>query len=393
MRQPINLYLIKVSEFCNLNCPYCYMFNLKDYSYKNKPKVMSLDIVAATAEKVVCLAEKQNVKRLRVSLHGGEPLLAGIEWYRSALKMFRMAGGNSVQFEFVTQTNGVLLDEKWLDFFEAEEVGLGISIDGPRHVHDRYRVNFAGRGSYDEVVRGLKLALRYPKVFAGVLCVIDATTNGLETYRHFRSLGVDRMDFLWPLDHNWDTPPPGSLSSPGTTPYADYLIPIFDEWWKGNDKTVQVRYFSQIIKNIFGARGGLDGLGGNPVSITSIDSDGSIEPVDSLKACGDGFTDMGLNIMKDSIDAVYDHPLFQAALSGQEGLCQQCRACPLHDICGGGYLPHRYSVAAGFDNPTVYCRDLWKLTTHILDVVSGVLEEKGLFQSGLSQDDAFPIAI
>ena len=194
---------------------------------------------------------------------------------------------------------------------------------------------------------------------------MDPTTDGLATYQHFRSLGVDAVDFLWPLDHNQDNPPPG-YPGPGTTTFADYLIPIFDEWWHLDRPRIKIRYFEQILRNIFGARGGLDSLGGNPVSIVSIDSDGSIEPVDSLKACGDGFTGMDLNILQDSLEEVYEKPLFQQAIAGQDGLSEECKQCSLHDICGGGYLPHRYSQANGFENPTIYCQDVWKLTTHIL---------------------------
>lgn len=379
MLPKITLYLLKVTEFCNLNCPYCYMFNLRDFSYKSKPKVMPMEIVEVAARKAVALAREQEVPKLTISLHGGEPLLAGREWFRSAVDVFKRTGGDAVKIVFTTQTNGVLLDEQWLEFFEAERITIGISMDGPREIHDKFRVNFAGRGSYDDVVRGLKLALGHPKIFGGVLCVIDPLANGLEVYHHFRELGVKVIDFLWPLDHNWDAPPAG-LGVPGATPYADYLIPIFDDWWKQKDKSVRIRYFHQLMKNIFGARGGLDSLGGNPVTITSIDSDGSIEPVDSLKACGDGITQMGLNIMTDPLEAVYEQSLFQAAIAGQDGLCEQCRSCPLHDVCGGGYLPHRYSHVNGFDNPSVYCRDIWKLTTHILDSVCDVAAVRSFLQ-------------
>jgi uncharacterized protein len=378
MRPRISLYLLKVTEFCNLNCPYCYMFNLRDSSYKAKPKIMPLAVVEAFAARAVELAHEQEVDRLVISLHGGEPLLAGRDWFRSALAILRHAGGSSVHFAFTMQTNGTLLDEAWLELLAAERISFGISMDGPREVHDLQRVNFANRGSYSEVARGVKLAQRYPEVFGGVLCVINTAANGLDVYHHFRDLGVRCIDFLWPLDYNWDAPPPG-LASAGSTPYADYLIPIFDEWWREGDGKVELRYFMQIIKNIFGARGGLDALGGNPVTITSIGSDGGIEPVDSLKACGDGFTAMGLNVLRDPIAAVYGQPLFQAAIAGQDGLCGQCKACALHDVCGGGYLPHRYSRAAAFANPTVYCRDVWKLTTHILDAVSDLERVKRFF--------------
>jgi uncharacterized protein len=340
---------------------------------------MPLEVVEAFAAKAVQLAQKQNVPKLTISLHGGEPFLAGREWFRSALEILRRAGGDSVKFAFLTQTNGTLLDEEWAAFCDSENITIGISIDGPKHIHDKMRVNFAGRGSYDDVVQGLKVAQGHPRVFGGVLCVIDPTTSGLEVYRHFRELGVESIDFLFPLENNWDSPPPG-LEVPGATPYADYLIPIFDEWWGERNRKIKLRYFMQLMKNLFGARGGLDALGGNPVTITSIDSDGGIEPVDSLKACADGLTHMGLNVLRDPIEAIYDQPLFQIAIAGQEGLCDQCKACPLHDVCGGGYLPHRYSQANGFANPTVYCRDLWKLTNHILDAVSDVAEVRSFFQ-------------
>jgi len=369
MAPPITVYLLKATEYCNLNCPYCYMFNLEDQSYKKKPKVMSLEIVRAMATKAVNLARQQDVHKLTVSLHGGEPLLAGINWFRSAIEILRREGEKQqVHFAFLTQTNGVLLNEKWLNFFESEKFTIGISIDGPPEIHNKTRINFSGRGSYKETLRGLKLAQNHPDVLGGVLCVINPNTIGIEIYHHLIDIGADKIDFLWPLDHNWNSPPP-QPSCNSSTPYADYLIPIFNEWWNKDRKFIKIRYFSQLIKNILGARGGLDSLGGNPISIISIDSDGSIEPVDSLKACGDGFTNMGLNVLTDPIERVYEMPLFQAAIAGQTGLCVSCRSCPLHDICGGGYLPHRYSQYNGFDNPTVYCRDMWKLTTHIIDAV------------------------
>jgi uncharacterized protein len=391
MRPNITLYLLKVTEFCNLNCPYCYMFNLRDFAHRHKPKIMSLEIVETFARKAVALAQEQEVGKLLISLHGGEPLLAGLDWFKSAVGILRRAGGDSVRFSFTTQTNGILLNEQWLDFFASERITVGISMDGPREVHDKNRINFAGRGSYEEVVRGVKLTQEYPAVFGGVLCVMDAMTNGLSVYHHFRELGVSSIDFLWPLDHNWDAPP--ALSSPDATPYADYLIPIFDDWWREGNKEIKIRYFVQLLKNILGAHGGLDALGGNPVTITSIDSDGSIEPVDSLKACGDGFTGMGLNIMKDAIARVYDQPLFQAAIAGQDGLCDTCQSCPLHDICGGGYLPHRYSRAAGFANPTVYCRDLLKLTTHIIEAAADVDRLKQFFPGQQELAAELPAAI
>lgn len=368
---PVGGYILKATAFCNLNCSYCYMFNLGDRSYLGRPKVMPLELVAVTAQRITEYAVAHQQRRLLITIHGGEPLLAGRDWLRATVHQFRAASDGRVDFRFGLQTNGVLLDTDWLDLFRELGVSVSLSMDGPKHVHDRARVNHAGRGSYDEVVRGLRLLLDAPDVdqlFGGILCVIDPTEDGLAIYRHFRELGVSRVDFLLPLEYHWDNPPPG-YEDPTATPFADYLIPIFDDWWAEDNPRVLVRLFFDVIKLLFGGRQHIDSLGGDPVDLAVIETDGSLEPLDALRACGDGFTQLGLNVRRDPIAALHDQPLFRAAMAGQEGLCATCQACSLRTVCGGGYLPNRYSRTRGFDNPSIYCRDLYKLISHIIDTV------------------------
>jgi uncharacterized protein len=363
---PIRTYIIKVTAFCNLNCSYCYMFNLEDQSFRARPKVLPLGTLEHTARKIVEHAILQSMAEINIIFHGGEPLLAGREWFHRALELFQRAGGNSVRFSFSVQSNGVLIDPEWVELFRRYRMSIALSLDGSREVNDRARVNFAGRGSYDDVLRGLRLVQSEP-TFGGLLCVIDPAENGLATYRHFRDdLGVKQIDFLLPLEYNWDHPPPGH-AAPHSTPYADYLIPIFDDWWAEDDSEVELRFFSTILGYLVGDIAGLDAIGGCPVSFGVIETDGGIEPLDVLRTCGDGFTNLGLNIRDHAIARLYDRPLFQEALKGQAGLCEICQACPLHNICGAGYLPHRFSRANAFANPSVYCRDLWKLINHIAD--------------------------
>jgi uncharacterized protein len=366
-RVAIKTYLLKVAAYCNLNCSYCYMFNLKDKSFLGKSKLMSLDTVRTAAARIVELAVEQGMSEINVSFHGGEPLLAGKEWFRDATAIFRQAGEGKVTFKLGLQTNAVLIDAEWVEFLEQNQIAVGVSMDGPRHVNDRARVNFAGASSHDATVAGIQLMLGRP-IFGGILSVMNPADDGLEIYKYFLELGVKSIDFLWPLDHNWDAPP-ASLSQENATPYADYLIPIFDEWFRNDSKRVSIRYFDRIIRGLFGASVKLDALGGNPINIVTIDTDGSIEPVDSLRASADGLTSLGLYIQKDPLAALYEKEAFQVALAGRKGLSEQCLKCPFMDTCGGGYLPHRYSSGNGFRNPSVYCRDLWKLINHITDTV------------------------
>lgn len=363
-RAPLHLFLLKVAEFCNLNCTYCFMFNLNDFSYQKKPKKMSLEVVEAAINNASRIAKAQGTKELLFSLHGGEPTIVGQEWLRQAIAILRAKESDDLKINIYMQTNAVLIDESWINFAKETRIYIGVSMDGIRETHDKYRIDHKGKGSYDRVVKGLKNFIPNNDVFTGTLTVIDPSVRGIDVYQNLRDIGVLRMDFLWPLDHNWDNLPP-NFSDPDFTPYADYLIPIFDAWWAEDNQAVSIRHFENMIAGVMAYKSHLDAIGGQPVGIVSIDTDGGIEPVDSLRACGDGFTHLGLNILTDPVEMVYTKDLFKMAIRGRDNLCEACQACPVNEICGAGYLPHRYKSGEGFGHPSVYCKDLWKLISHI----------------------------
>lgn len=363
-RAPLQMFLLKVAEFCNLNCDYCFMFNLNDFSYKKKPKKMSLEVVRAAAVNAARVARLQETPYITFSLHGGEPTIVGRDWIREAVAILREQASDDLRIDVYLQTNGVLIDQAWIDFAREQNIYIGVSMDGLREAHDKHRVDHKGRGSYDRVVQSLKLLSTEDDVFTGTLTVIDPDVSGLDVYRALRGIGIEAMDFLWPLDYNWDNLPPG-FSDPASTRFADYLIPIFDAWWEEDNPGIQIRHFQNMIAGLLAYRSRLDAIGAPPVSIVSIDTDGGIEPVDSLRACGDGFTELGLNILTDPIEMVYTKDLFKTTIRGKDNLCEACRMCPVKDACGAGYLPHRYKAGAGFGQPSVYCKDLWKLISHI----------------------------
>jgi uncharacterized protein len=170
------------------------------------------------------------------------------------------------------------------------------------------------------------------------------------------------MDFVLPIEANWDHPPAG-FTSP--TPYADYLIPVFDEWWNENHPDVRIAFFDSLLRSMVGSRVHSDSLGADPLTTVVVDRNGNIEPVDSL--CGSGAGQADLNVASHSIECIFQQPTFQKALAGQESLSQTCRKCEIRDVCGGGYLPSRFSQWNGFDNPSIYCADLIKFVSHVLD--------------------------
>jgi len=363
-------FILKATSTCNLRCGYCYMFQQEDTSPEHQPPVMEDSVLEAAARAIAAYCATFHQPKALIVFHGGEPLLAGQAWFRRAVETFRRHMPAGCATSFATQTNGILLNDSWVNLCAELSVGVSVSMDGPSSVHDRLRYNAAGDGSYHDAVAAIARIQNHPgmqNLFGGVLCVVHPGEDGRAIYRHFRSLGITTMDFLLPVEANWDHPPYRASS---LTPFADYLIPIFDEWWNENDRNVRIAYFDSLLRLLVGSRVHSDSLGGDPLTMVVVDCDGSLEPVDSLRSCGNGFTQLGLNIQRDPVERAFQHPTFQIALAGQEGLCQTCRECPLGDVCGGGYLPSRFRKSNAFDNPSVYCPDLMELIRHVVDVCS-----------------------
>ncbi|MCW2516957.1 MAG: hypothetical protein JWR11_5999 [Mycobacterium sp.] len=368
---PINSYILKVASRCNLNCSYCYMYNKGDDSYTGQPPVMSRETIRHLLAKVRTHCIEQAVGEVTFSFHGGEPLLAGPEFFRHFVADAASILGESVTVTYLLETNGTLLTTQWLDLFCELGIGFGISLDGPPAIHDRSRVNHAGLGSYREVRRAIDLVVanpRYQAVFGGVLSVVDLSSDPLEVYHHLRQIGIAQCDFLLP-DGTWNHPPKGVELEATSTPYADWLISIFDPWFDSQDTSFSIRLFDSIIRLLFDTHAGNDSLGGGQNGLLVIETDGEIEPVDVLKICGPSFTKTGLNVADDQISDAYAVDLVQLYVQGSAAACRTCRNCPVFSVCGAGYLPHRYSPLNGFDNPSVYCRDLMKLITHVRDRV------------------------
>jgi uncharacterized protein len=148
------------------------------------------------------------------------------------------------------------------------------------------------------------------------------------------------------------------------------------------------------MQAILGKSIGSDMMGDGRNEVLVIETNGDIESVDVLKICGHGFTKNNSNVRSTSLDEALATPLAQLYNMSHINLPRKCLACPINDVCGGGYLPHRYSSENGFDNPTFYCNDFMKLITHIQNVVlsqfpPAVLEAEGI--SILRYEDAVAI--
>lgn len=341
---------------------------MADDGWQSQPKRMTHETIDCVAARIAEHVRAHSLDAVQIVLHGGEPLLAGVGLIEYAVKKIRAVTRAQVGFDM--QTNAVLLDAAYLKLFDAHDIHVAVSLDGDAHAHDRYRRRANGEGSHAAVVRSLRLLTTDPfrHLFNGLLCTIDPRNDPLGTYDALLRFEPPEIDFLLPHG-NWASPPPGRIPGLRETPYANWLIRIFDYWYGAARQETRIRLFAEIINLLLGGTSSTELVGLSPIGAVVVETDGSIDQSDILKSAFQGASTTGLHVSRDSFDAVLSLPSFAARQIGTLALSEGCVNCDIHRVCGGGLYAHRYRADNGFKNPSVYCPDLLRLISHIRDVV------------------------
>ncbi|WP_431243754.1 hypothetical protein ACQ9BO_04165 [Flavobacterium sp. P21] len=260
------------------------------------------------------------------------------------------------------QSNGILLNTKSATIFKKLNIQVGISLDGTAKSNNTNRVYHNGRGSYNETIKGFK-ELKKTNLggMANCLCVIDINEKPKEVYEHFKMLGANSVHFLF-QDFNY------IKSTQQTIPkVGKWLVDMFDIWTNDMDQVKpEIKPLSDLVSIIFGFSEGSEIFGKSENKTLVIETDGSIETVDTLKICGNGFTNTKLNVLKNDLNDIYEESsLARLYYNSHYDLCETCQKCPIKFVCGGGYLGHRYSIDKEFDNPSIYCREIIEIVCYI----------------------------
>ena len=358
-------FVLKVHQRCNLACDYCYVYELADQTWRERPALMSEDTWQAAARRIAEHVERHRLTKIGLVLHGGEPLLAGADRLVRLAEELRAAMPEGCEVTVGMQTNGIMLAEPTLDRLTRAGVSIGVSVDGSPEDHDRHRRYRNGDGSYAAVDRALTLLNqpRYRGSFAGLLCTVDPGSDPVECYEALLHHSPPGIDLLLP-HANWANPP-ARPPDRGPTPYGDWLSAVFDRWYGAPRQETRIRLFEEVMQLLLGGSSRSEQVGLSPVAVAVVESDGAIEQVDSLKSAYSGACATGLNVRSDTFDAALDHPGVVARQIGAAALCDDCVACPVHHVCGAGHYAHRYRPDTGFRNRSVYCADLQRLIGHV----------------------------
>lgn len=362
--KPFHTFLLKIASRCNLDCSYCYIYTSPDDSWKQRPRLMSLETVQQIANRIDEHVGTHKLQSVSVVFHGGEPLLAGaslLDEYATIL-----SDNVAAEINFAVQTNATLLTPEILDVFAKHKVKIGISLDGAKSINDQNRLYHNGASSFEDVLNAVLLIRSRPdwqSSFGGFLSVINVNNSPKEVYDFFVSIGASSIDLLLP-DCHYENPPYRPSDDLRSEAYGKWLACFYDIWIKGVSD-MEIRYLEEIIALCIGEHSTLEAIGAPSVDIIVIETDGAIEPVDTLKMIGRSATDIGLNVFTSSFDNALQHPAIFSRMLGSDVLCHTCQECDDLAYCGGGYVPHRYSSNNGFLNPSVYCNDIRFLVRHI----------------------------
>ena len=361
--QPISQLLVKVASRCNIDCSYCYWF--RDAAVYDKPKLMSADVLHRLLQRIEEHVAEHSLIDFPIILHGGEPLLWGIEnFHLIAEACEAISSRTGCDIPIAVTTNGVLIDDEWLNCFEARNISVAISLDGPAHIHDIHRRTFHGTGTHAAAERAARMLVSRD-IAVSALAVCNPAYLPKQYVDFFAECGVSNYDIMIP-DATVDENPPS---------VASFYKGLFDLWLEANRSkpTVNVRIISDMITALLGNNSPTEGVGHKPVELCTVMTDGSVEAHDVLRIAGDGFTHTKFNIFEHAIDDVRNEPRWKAARDASINLSEKCQQCKFMNACGGGYLPHRFSKKNGYDNPSVYCDDLYSMFENMQSVLESHL--------------------
>ncbi len=357
-----------ISSVCNLDCQYCYYLKKKNLYPEGESFRMPDDILE---EYIVQHIDASFDPEIRFSWHGGEPTVLGLDYFRNIVRLQRKYQPTNRPITNGIQTNGTLLDEEWCRFFADEGFAVGLSMDGPEEMHDRYRVTSDGKSTHKQTMCGYELLLKYG-IYCDILCVVNAhnVRNPARIYQFFKQIEARYVSFLPMVDPQRDAV--GGIG-PNTVPaeaWGTFLCTIFDEWTSNDIGRIKVQIFEEAARTAFDQEHSLCIFRPICGDIPVIEHNGD------FFSC-DHFVDT-----EHCLGNIREIPLIELLESpGQRSfgrakldtLPRYCLTCEVRAMCNGGCPKNRFiRTPDGEDGLNYLCAGYKRFFTHCADFVSEV---------------------
>jgi uncharacterized protein len=353
--RPFHVMTKPIGPICNLDCKYCFYLE-KEKLYPDERKWKMGDEVLEQYIRQYIASQPQ--EQISFAWQGGEPTLLGVEYFRKVVELQqKYAGGRTITNAL--QTNGTLLDDEWCSFFAENKFLIGLSIDGPRELHDKYRVDKQQKPTFDDVMRGLEL-LKKHRVEFNTLTVVNRANSQrpLEVYRFLKQIGSGFIQFIPLVERQPQTrltvlgmdfaepPVPGESERLPVTgwsveakTYGEFLVKIFDEWVRHDVGRVFVQLFDVALGNWMGMGSGLCVFAEKCGAAMAMEHNGDLYACDHYV-----YPRYRLgNILNQSLGEMVKSPQQEKFGSDKfDTLPNYCRRCEVRFACNGECPKHRF---------------------------------------------------
>lgn len=369
--RPLYVMLKPVGAICNLRCEYCYYLEKKGLYPEDKSFVMSEQLLEKFIQEYI---NSQTTPEILFTWHGGEALMRNIAFYEKALTLQRRYA-NGRQITNTLQTNGTLLTDEWCRFFKDNNFLIGISLDGPQHIHDRYRKTRDKRPTFYQVMKGISLLQKHQVEFNILAVVNDYNVDyPLEFYQFFKDLGIEFIQFTPIVERINGEIAPWSVPA---DKWGDFLIALFNEWVKQDVGKIFVQLFDATLANWVGVAPGVCTMGRNCGHAGAMEFNGDVYSCDHFV-----FPEykLGNIYSKTLIEMLYSDKQQKFGRDKYDSLPLQCKECDYIFACNGECPKNRFlKTQAGEDGLNYLCKGYYRFFEYVapyMDYMKRELQNK-----------------
>jgi uncharacterized protein len=329
---------------------------------------MTFETIELVSNSLIQQSKQQDIG-FAIVIHGGEPLLLGIEKMKLLLSKLRNELTKN-KFPIAIQTNGILINDEYIELFLKYDATISVSIDGNQSINDLSRLDHKNNSSYLKVIKGIEnLQNTQTNIFSGTLSVIHPQTNSQEIYDFFKSLNISSANFLM-HDGNYNKLPYGK-SSFESLEYGKWIKQLI-EIYLSDENPIEIPFIDELIKTILGGSSLKEGIGGESYGIIIIETDGEIRKNDTLRSSYNGadFFEKRPNISNTTLNEIVKSSEFKEVMYLQSTLPEECKKCNIVNICGGGMPLYRWSKVSLYNNPSIYCNDHKLYINYLKEILS-----------------------
>ncbi|HYE83763.1 MAG TPA: anaerobic sulfatase maturase [Clostridia bacterium] len=345
----LSLLIKPASSSCNLNCKYCFYHKISEKRSTGSFGIMDIDLLEIVVRKALEYAGQT----CTFAFQGGEPTLAGLDFYKKLIGLQEQYNTKGIKINNTIQTNGIAIDEEWAQFLFENHFLVGLSLDGPKDIHDSMRVDAKGKGSFKKVMNAVRLFDKY-KVEYNILFVVNSHTarHANKVYNFFKKNNFKYLQFIPCLDPLNEKPGRYEHSlTPGH--YSQFLKSIFYQWYKDiiNGDTISVRTFDNYLGIIMGMRPEACDMLGECSCQFVIEADGEVYPCDFYAA------DEWLlgNIKQNGFEEMKSSETAVRFIQASRNIHPECRICKWNNLCRGGCRRTREPFDDGNPSLSYFC--------------------------------------